>query len=157
MLSTLLLWLQPQPCPCPEDSYVAVHGSLYAQFGELIAFPIVVTLILYMVKWMSAATKPTWDEAFDLAIETATVGTVACSSLFANDTIHKNWGEWAEITGHTVTFLCVGVIVGLGLLRRWVFVPPMSKKQAGQAMWIGLIPLFMDLILLVVGYFFSMK
>jgi len=130
-----------------------VHGSLFSQFIELMALPVVVTVILYLVKLTSNQDRPSWNESIELALEFAAVGTVACGSVFANETIHGNWGDWAQGTGLVTVLICLGLMVWLGVLRRWYYVPPVSKGQARQALLIGLTPLYMDLILLVVGYY----
>jgi len=59
----------------------------------------------------------------------------------------------AQGTGLVTVLICLGLMVWLGVLRRWYYVPPVSKGQARQALLIGLTPLYMDLILLVVGYY----
>jgi hypothetical protein len=109
MPSLLLLWLQQQ-----EDPYAAVHESLLIQFLELIAVPIVVTAMLYLIKVMTAQSKPTKDEVIEVALEFAAVGTVASGSVFANEVIHKHWGEATQGTGLFVFAICAVLMMLLG-------------------------------------------
>ena len=60
----------------------------------------------------------------DLAI----VGTRAIASIFANDKIHENWGDWVAITGIAVVFLCIDLIGKL--LRFLAHSPPSSHARA---------------------------
>jgi len=148
MLRTLLLWLQGQQ----DSGYATTHENLGLQFLELVFLPIVVTAILYGIKVMTAQSKPTRDEVIEVALEFAAVGAAASCSVFANDVIHRHWGDATQATGLTVFGLNIAAMVGLGICRRW-WTLPLTPAQFKKALFLGFAPLSLDIILLAVGYF----
>jgi hypothetical protein len=80
-------------------SYRQTHATRAAQLLELILIPLLSLVIVSLAKLNSAQQRPCYHDAVDSAIDFALLGNGAAGSVFAKDTMLRNWGDWAASTG----------------------------------------------------------